>query len=502
MEFTLFADRLAAQSTGTPVQIRFKDGQGIQAGLTEVRYLGVPGGFIETAQLNEAGQTVDTVARFQPAYEHLHPAGTRFTLVRPSISLNGITGLETLVSGVYVDCLPGPGSEIVAEFAGHTLSDERLNEAMSESEGIQVLVESANLPAVEPGAPVLHRGVMAGRVKSREVGEDGTPHFRIAIRKNFAAAVSRNTRFWPIPGAAVEAGPGVMKMQFSGISALVQGGLAFETFGSAESPVTTGAKFPLFASEVAARAISPPVRISFENGQGLLAGQTQVRYLGLPVGIVESVSPVSGRVEAIVRLNEGYDFLRREGSAFTIVRLDISLKGISGLETVVSGVYLECVPTESGKLTDNFKGVSLAHADQKQAEEEGFEVNVVTAQTTISEEAPVFYRGLPVGKVERKRLSPDGRSVTLVIVIQRPYASLLRENTKFWDASGARISLGLFYLKVQAVSLDALARGAVAFATPNDAQMGPAVRPGHEFSLNAGPRREWLNWSPTRPDSP
>lgn len=501
MEFTLYADRLAAKSTGPPVRIVFKDGQGIQAGQTQVRFLGVPVGLVETSTLNEAGLAVDTVVRFQPEFEHLHSTGTRFTLIRPQVSLNGITGLETLVSGVYIDCLPGSGAELATEFTGHTFSDELLSEALAESDGIQILVTAKNLPPVEAGAPVLHRGVMAGRIKGREIGPDGTPYFRVAIRKNFAAAVNSKTRFWPVPGAQVEAGPGVMKMEFAGLAPLIQGGLAFDTFGPADAPVTTGAKFTLFPSEVAARAISPPIRVSFENGQGLLAGATEVRYLGLPVGIVETVSPQSGTVEAVVRLNEGYDFLRREGSAFTVVRLNISLNGITGLETVVSGVYLECVPAAQGRLTDHFTGVSLANADLKQAEERGFEVNVVTTRTNISEEAPVFYRGLPVGKVERKRLSPDGRTVTLVVVIQRPYASLLRENTRFWDASGAKISLGFFYLRVQAVSLDALARGAVAFATPNNAQMGPAVRPGHEFSLNPGPRREWLNWSPTRPET-
>ena len=114
-------------------------------------------------------------------------------------------------------------------------------------------------------------------------------------------------------------------------------------------------------------------------------------------------------------------------------------------------------------------------------------------------DAPVAYRGLIVGKVGRKTLSSDGSKVGLCVVIDRAYAGLIRENTKFWDAGGMKISMGFFWLNVQTMSLDALAHGGIAFATPDNASMGPRVRAGHEFELNPAPRREWLRWAPVLP---
>jgi paraquat-inducible protein B len=225
-----------------------------------------------------------------------------------------------------------------------------------------------------------------------------------------------------------------------------------------------------------------------------------VRYLGVPVGIVESVKPREEKVEAVVRFEPGYDFLRREGSAFSVVRLSVSLNGVSGLETAVSGVYIECVPAKGGgSLTDHFAGVSLAEATLEAKEETGLEVVVTTDSSNISVDAPVSYRGLAVGRVLRKVLAADGRKVGLCVVISAPYASLIRENTKFWDASGIKVSLGFLSLKVQTGSLDALARGGLAFATPDNAEMGAPVKRGHEFPLFPAPRKEWLRWAPNFP---
>jgi len=498
-EFTLYPDASIARATGEPVHITFRDGQGLVAGQTEVRHLGVVVGTLESARLDTASATVDAVVRFHPDFEKLHPAGTTFTLIRPRISLEGVSGLETLIGGPYIDCEPGPAGEIATTFAGHTISDDGLDTAESEKSGVHITLRAKTLPNLAPGAPVLYRGLLAGTVKAKSIDAKGEPVLDVVIRRNFAPALARNARFWSVPPAAAQAGPGVLKIDVASLQTLLQGGLAFDVFGSPEPVAENGATFDLFASEKFARAISPAIQITFENGQGLLAGETQARYLGVPVGIVEAVRARDGKVQATVRFEAGYDFLRREGSDFSIVRLDVSLNGVSGVETVVSGVYIECVPAPGGRLAESFSAVTPAKAEFQEEAESDFEVTVTTARTNIAVNAPVTYRGIEVGKVARKSLSPDARKVSLAVMINPLYASLIRTNTKFWDAGGIRASLGFFAIKVQTASLDALARGGIAFATPNAPNMGATVEPGHEFELNATPRREWLEWAPALP---
>lgn len=493
-EFTLYPDRVTAQATGAPVQIIFPNGQGILAGQTEVRYLGLPIGLVETATLNEATQTVDTVVRFQAAYDHVRKTGTVFTLVGPRISLNGVSGLQTIVGGPYIDCVPGSGPELASTFTGLNPSADASMSEEEEKEGTHITLHSKTLSLSREGTPVLYRGFVVGQVLSKGIDAKGEPFLSAVVRKEFAATLQTNARFWSVPAASAEVGAGILKVDVPGLSALWQGALAFDVFEDRETPATNGASFELFANEAAARACSSPVRVTFENGQGLLAGQTQVRYLGTPVGLVVDVAAKQGEVIATVRFYPGYEFLRREGSDFSVVRLNASLDGVSGVETLISGIYIEVVPSTGGRLVENFRGVSTTKANLAAAEERGFEIIVTTNHTALTVGAPVTYRGIPVGKVGRKDLSEDGRSVTLELVVDQIYASLIRENTKFWDASGMKLSLGFFNLKVRGGPLDTVSGGGVAFATPN--APGPVVKRGHQFTLNSEPRREWLRWAP------
>jgi paraquat-inducible protein B len=496
-EFLLYADQVTARATGAPVRISFRNGQGLTAGQTQVRHLGVPVGFVESVSLNVDGETVDTVVRFQPQFEHLHKTGAVFTLIRPQISLEGVSGLETLVSGVFIDCEPGAGSELANSFTGISNADADLLDALAERDGVRITLQARDLPALGENAPVLYRGLVAGRVRGRTLDANNEPSFDVVIRKEFAAVLAANARFWTVPPVSIQAGPGLFNIDIANVETLVQGGVAFDVFGAPEGPAATGAKFVLHSTETAARAVSPPIRVSFENGQGLLPGRTLVRHLGVPVGLVESVSTKSGEVETVIRLNADCDFLRREGTAFSVVRLNISLNGVTGLETAISGVYIDCVPGAGGKLTDHFRGVSRAKEEFITEEERGFEIVVTTPQTNISVGAPVSYRGLVVGKVGRKILASDGRGIGLEVIIDKPFDRLVRNNSKFWDSGGLKASLGFFNIKVQSASLDALAHGGISFATPD--KPGARVKRGHEFPLAKEPRKEWQRWAPDFP---
>jgi paraquat-inducible protein B len=56
---------------------------------------------------------------------------------------------------------------------------------------------------------------------------------------------------------------------------------------------------------------------------------------------------------------------------------------------------------------------------------------------------------------------------------------------------------GLFSgLTVSAASLEAVIRGGIALATPDNEKTGAAVRSGHHFPLHDKPKKKWLDWNP------
>ena len=105
---------------------------------------------------------------------------------------------------------------------------------------------------------------------------------------------------------------------------------------------------------------------------------------------------------------------------------------------------------------------------------------------------PVYFREVPVGSVVSHELSKDGLEVRIQVNIERRYASFVRSNTVFWNASGISADLGLTGLHVHAESLRSLLEGGVAFATPP--KLGHTVSDGSVFRLHPEAKKTWLEW--------
>ena len=109
----------------------------------------------------------------------------------------------------------------------------------------------------------------------------------------------------------------------------------------------------------------------------------------------------------------------------------------------------------------------------------------------------VYYRGVTVGEVTGFQLSPTFQHVLVNVTIYEPYMPVIRENTKFWNASGISVTGGVLSgLSVSTESMESLMQGGVALATPNNDEMGSAVSNGHSFILQAQRDESWSEWSP------
>jgi paraquat-inducible protein B len=217
-------------------------------------------------------------------------------------------------------------------------------------------------------------------------------------------------------------------------------------------------------------------------------------YLGVVVGMVTDITPLDGKVRVTARFDPGVDFLRLSGAKFSIVEPQISLQGVSGLETILTGPVIDCVPGRGSSFQTNFTGHVPKEEDEVvEQSEAGRKFRLVSRATGTGVDAPVLYRELQVGAVLEKRLSDDGNNVELVIGIQSEYAHLVRNNTVFWEERGLRGSVGFFSIRIQTVTpLPLTGSGAIAFASPD--QSAPAAPANKTFLLYDKPQKEWKRW--------
>jgi hypothetical protein len=238
----------------------------------------------------------------------------------------------------------------------------------------------------------------------------------------------------------------------------------------------------------------PAITIRFAQGHGIKVDDA-IRYRGIRIGRVAKVrlTPDGGAVEITARLDPPARGMAREGSRFWIVRPRVGLGGISGLDTVIGANYINLRPGD-GPFTDRFAG--LENPPYPAVIEPGSLTVTVSASEKgrLQPGAPISYREMAVGVVSTVSLSRDAGSVTAEVYIAPDYVDLIRHRTRFWRASGARLSAGFTGFDFQLDSVRGLIDGGVNISVPADA--GPAVSPGHRFRLHDRPEPEWLAWHP------
>ncbi|WP_395506009.1 PqiB family protein [Ectopseudomonas hydrolytica] len=494
--FRLYEDYEAAQA-GIRISLKLHDFEGLEPGRTPVMYKGIQVGHMKTFKVDKDLSGAQVELMLDPRTEDYLVEGTDFWVVRPSISLAGITGLEALVKGNYIAIRPGEsGSPPRREFEARAKAPPLDLGAP----GLHLVLFSDSLGSMEVGSPILFRQIRVGSVQSFQLSRDDSQVvLGVHIEPEYSHLVNSSTRFWNASGITLKGGLSGVELKSESLQTLLAGGIAFETpdpkAARGEGRVL---RFALHADRDDALQPGLQIGIRVADGDGLQPG-TLVRYKGLEVGKVENLS-LTDDLQAVmlnVRITQAAEQIAREGTRFWVVKPELSLTRAANLGTLVSGQYLEVQPAgQKGARRTEF--VALASAPSQAVREEGLRL-VLSAprRGSIKPGVIVSYREVPVGKVVDFELGPTSDRVLIHVLIEPRYAPLVRSGSRFWNASGIGVDAGLFKgVKVRTESLEALLEGGIAFATPNNPEMGGPAQPGQTFALFDEPQEGWMQWAP------
>ncbi|MEJ0039729.1 MAG: MlaD family protein [Gammaproteobacteria bacterium] len=203
------------------------------------------------------------------------------------------------------------------------------------------------------------------------------------------------------------------------------------------------------------------------SAEGLQARQSTVRHRGVVVGTVEDLElvPDLSRVIVHARMNRHAKQALNENTRFYIVSPRVGVEGISGLSTIVSGVYIEMDPAEGSKTQDAFVGMEEPPLLRPDTGGRSFTLSAPDLGS-LTRGSSITYHDVSVGEVQGYSLSPDGQGVTVTAFIRAPYDRLVHPETRFWNAGGVDLTVGSQGLRVRANSLQQVISGGVAFETP------------------------------------
>ena len=208
------------------------------------------------------------------------------------------------------------------------------------------------------------------------------------------------------------------------------------------------------------------IEISFESNAGLIANQSQIKLRDVTIGVVSKISlSKDGKgVTVQAKMNKEVSSYLNDKAKFWIVHPDVGSHGISGLDTLVSGSYIELYGVKEEETKKKFVGLEKPYIDQTANGE--YYLLAAPNSYNITEGSNVYYRMIKVGRVERVGIAPNGKQINFTIFVKKEYTNYINQKSQFYASSSVGIDFSQGKLDISIASISQIVHGGISIYTP------------------------------------
>ncbi len=226
----------------------------------------------------------------------------------------------------------------------------------------------------------------------------------------------------------------------------------------------------------------PEIKIIFPQNEGLVAGQSVVKFRKVPIGKVTKIEirdkPDDG-VVVTVRMNKDATPYMTEKAKFWIVKPEVGIAGVSGLDTLISGTYIDVYSEEGGTFRE--KHIGLLHPFLNTSGGEYFHLSSFSGNSVLVG-TPIYYKNINVGQVEYVYLGLDETRVDVIIFINKEYVPFIHPDSKFWTNSIVNFDYSKGNIDVNLAPMKHILQGGISFSSPTE-NRDVVVEDKHVFIL-------------------
>lgn len=452
----------AYMDKGINIIVHLETADGIEPGKTEVKYKGLTAGVVQNVTLDEGLSSVSVEIEMVRRTKALLTKDAQFWVVRPEVSLSGVSGLETLTSGNYIGFKPGlEPSGLVKEFDAIPSAPP----IPASTPGKHITLHASTKGSIQTGTKIYYRQIAVGQVTSISLDKlkDGVI-FKAHIEEKYQDLITNRSRFWNASGLSFTGGLDGFKVRTESFESLMVGGIAFDNVE--DLLVGHGMKekknFALYEDFEAAQ-VGLPIVFNIPFGAGIKSG-TELIFEGMRFGkILDFKFDLHGRtILANATVDPRAEPFLNDQTIFYMVAPKASLSGVSNLDTLVRGRYIGVRPSKEGVASKVFD--VLSEAPILDYSEPGLHITLTSdnsAGLTVGD--PVLYRNKQVGSIQQVKLIAKERDFELSIHIKEEFAHLVSSSTRFWNSGGIKVKGGLQRFEVQTGSLLTMLSGGITF---------------------------------------
>ncbi|MDP7592819.1 MAG: MlaD family protein [Litorilituus sp.] len=471
---------------GVFITIEFENGAGIVPKKTQIQYKGLVTGVVKSVEPSEDLQNVIAEVEISKTFADYLTDKTHFWLVSADISLQGVSGLDTLISGSYINILPDRSK--TGEKQDHFIALNEPPELDMSTPGLHLTLQTSVLGSISENSPINFKQIPIGYVTGYHyVEENQAIDVNVFIEQEYAHLVKENSLFWNTSGVQLTASiASGIKVNTDSLASMIAGGIAVDTLSYQEKGVSAknGQKFPLHADFQAAE-MGHEIELTFDWNAGIDNNAT-ILYQGLTIGTIESIAKIDPKVRKITaraKVNPRVVPYLTEQSQFYLVSPRIDLTGIANAKTLLTGTHISLRPSLQGKPTDKFN-VFNTKPPYKYTEPGLHLVLQSHNRHSLQVGSLIFYKEQRVGNVQAIETANAGEHL-VHIHIKPEYQHYVAKSSHFYNNSGVSIKANLQGLDIKAHSLQSMLTGGISFENiTNEKTEEPAVN-GDIFNLFA-----------------
>lgn len=473
---------------GTFITIEFENGSGIVPNKTEVRYKGLITGLVKKVEPSEDLQHVIAEVEISKSFTDYLTENTQFWLVSADISLQGVSGLETLISGSYINILPD--AKGTGDSQEHFIALAEAPALDMATPGLHLTLETDVLGSISENSPISFKQIPIGYVTGYHYIESRKKiAINIFIEPEHANLVKENSLFYNTSGVQVTASLSAgIKVNTDSLASIMAGGIAVDTLSyQAEKPqAQNGQMFPLHPDFQSAE-MGHEIELTLDWNSGI-DHNAAILYQGLTIGRIESFSkidPVSRKIIAKAKVNPRVAPYLTEQSQFYIVAPRIDLTGVSNAKSLLTGTYISIRPSLAGKASNQFKVFNTK--PPYQYSEPGLHLVLeANDRSSLQIGSHVYYKQQLVGNVQAIDTITPGQHL-VYLHIQPAFTHYINQHSRFYNSSGIKIKASLQGVDIQAQSLQSMLTGSITFSSNEQEQRNTPskITNGDAFPLYA-----------------
>ena len=337
---------------------------------------------------------------------------------------------------------------------------------------------------------IVYKNQEIGFVKSIKFNNQES-NAKLFIYKQYKKYLNKTSRFYKKGVLNLEASLNGVLFNMDNFTSLLEGSIVLENNSNMLYD-----KYHIFASKDDMTDSSNSITIVFDDVEGVHEQFSQLTFKGVKVGKVTKVSLDSKqRVIVKAQIYKDYDTFTKEGTIFYLKKPRISFQEIANIGSSVMAVNIGVIKSKRDKYQTRFKGFDTLPSVDKSYHGTIFKVHSKHA-SSANVDAPVYYKNVQIGKINKIDLSEDSSTVIMDCLIYDKYTKFIRSNSVFYDISGFNMKFSIFSgSKLESNTFTSILKGGLVVVTPYEYKRKATSK--DKFILIEELRDDWESISPS-----